>query len=272
MAFGRKKTADSGPKVTQENASSLALAALQEARSARVTIGVRCVLDTPMLCHAWSTKALLQIIGKMTGHDVERVKKDIMDEYEASASRNVNGQLVVPCRTVKRAIEEGGGDNSGGVVSKAQLKRELRVRGNAAPWDLRGNECVRDTRPVANDGGGIDIRTRMLIPAGATFDVVLEMPSSLSPKNVIKAMMAAGDVIGIGDWRPERGGEYGTFSVQKVLDAKDVPRILKACAPEERRFEVPPEMLRAANAMPKEKLTDKQRKAVAMVNGHAVQD
>lgn len=270
MAFGRKK-AVSGPKVTQDNAATIAAAALSEARSIRVALAVRCRIVNPMLMHAWSTKALLQMIGKMTGHDVERGKKDIEAEFEASACRNVNGQLIVPCRTIKAAIVGGGGDNCGGVVSKAQLGRELRVRGNGALLVLpKGQEPVRDTRPAATDGGGIDIRTRMLIPEGSSFEFVMEMPPSLNPAHVMKALVAAGDIMGIGDWRPERGGEYGTFVVDEVLPNKDVQRVFKACAPAERRFEVPMHMLRAANALPKEKLTDKDRKALAVVNGHTV--
>ncbi len=269
MAFGKKKQAE-GPRVDQSNVFELASQALARKRSTRVRLAIAVTLVSPMLMHRWGQKAVLQLVGKMVGQDVPKTDKDLTAEYEQSWYRNTDGDLVVPCRLMKESFCSGGGDNVGGIVSKAQLSRELRVLGHTAPVIAPRGEEVRSMsiEMTRTSTGTPQPTARALIPAGSRFELVVEFPPTLTPDKVMAACQAAGDVIGIGDWRAEKGGEHGLYEVQPLKsDAKEIVRILKACSLPEEKFVLPPEMLRAFNAVPKEKLGDAGRKVRAVV-GH----
>jgi len=270
MAFGKKKEVATG--VDQTNVIKLASEALAARRATRVMLPVRLTCETPMLLHRWTEKAVRQMLGKMTGMEMPREPKDLTKEFDESWYRNTDGEPCVPCRVIKACIIEGA-ISTGKLVSKAELKREMRVRGYTAPLKMKGGKVkdalAMDVRIAANQGGSPDIRSRALVPAGAWCDVVLDFPKTLSPDKVISALAAAGETIGLCDWRPERGGEFGVFSVD-LLREQDIERILKENTVPEDEFKIPPELLRAFNAIPAEKLKDSGKKVKSLlenVNG-----
>jgi hypothetical protein len=280
MGFGRKKQT-TPTNVNQTNVAFLATESLSRQRAIRLLLVVRIVLTSPMLMHRWTQKAVVQMLSKMTGLSLPRAKKDLTNEYEASWYRNVDGNLALPCRIIKAAIVEGA-IGTGGVVSKAQLNRELRVRGYTTPIALpKGKNISMDVAQacgvkmdvaIASNNGTPDLRARALVPSGAWFEVVLDFPPTLTPDMVMSALTSAGDYIGLCDNRPERGGEYGTFEVPGNYirsDAVNIRRVLAACSKPEEKFEIPPELLRAANALHGDGLSDLEAKARNVANRSA---
>lgn len=79
------------------------------------------------------------------------------------------------------------------------------------------------------------------------------------------ALSAAGETIGLCDWRPDKGGEYGTFRVEALTKKEEVTRILKECSVPEHQYQIPPELLRAFNAVPDDKLSDPTRKVKSLI-------
>jgi hypothetical protein len=268
MAFGKKKATSSGPVVNQDNVFILASQALAKQRSTRLRLAVLVTITSPGLMHRWGQKAVLQMVGNMVGHKIPKTDKDLTAEYEESWYRNVDEQPVVPCRVIRESIIAGGGPNCGDVVSKAQLGRELRVLGQTAPLVFpKGQGLTMDIQMARTSTGTPQPTARALVPAGTTFKVVLEFPPTLTPDQVMAAAQSAGDVIGLFDWRPSKGGEYGRFIVEPLpSSAAQVKAIIEACSLPEKQFQIPPEMLRAFNAIPKENLGDPARKARAVVN------
>lgn len=263
MAFGKKKSATM--KFDQSNVSMLASDALAKKRTTLVRLPIRVVGDTPLLMHRWTQKAILQMVGKMVGQDQPRTSKDMTEEYEASWYRNEKGELAMPCRILKASIMNGA-IMTQGVTSKAELKRGLRVLGYTAPIRIkRGGEMRMDQR-IAKNNGSPDMRSRALIPAGYHFDVVLQFATDLTPDKVTAALEGAGSSIGLCDWRPEKGGDYGTFSV-KVLDNSHIERILEECSSPEEEYVIPPEFLRAF--APTTDVGKKVQAVVGKVNGES---
>lgn len=273
MSFGKKKSV-SAANVDQSNAALLATQALATMRSSRITLVVRLVLDE-ILMNRWTNKAIHQMLGKMTGLELPRPPKDLTAEFEASWYRNDKGEVALPCRLIKAAIVEGA-ISTGKVVSKAELKRELRVRGFTSPiYNSDGKkmlvkDLIMDVKPAKNSSGGPDLRSRAIVPAGSYMDIVLEFPPTLTPDKVMAAIDGAGSTIGLCDWRPDRGGEYGTFAIDTDRisnDLKDIDRVLKDCSSPEERFVIPPSLLRAYNAMPRESMSDPVKKALSVAEG-----
>jgi hypothetical protein len=269
MGFGKKKTAPAG-NVDQSNVALLATQALATMRATRVRLVVRLTLDQ-VLMNRWTNKAIVQMLGKMVGKELPRPPKDLTTEFEESWYRNERGEVALPCRLVKAAIVEGA-ISTGKVVSKAELKRELRVCGFTTPIyspdgeKLLVADLIMNVRPAKNASGGPDLRSRAIVPAGSYVDIVLDFPPTLSPDKVMAAVDGAGSTIGFCDWRPERGGEFGTFAIDTDRisnDKKEIDRVLKDCCSPEEEFVIPQELLRAFNAVPRESMSDPVRKAMS---------
>lgn len=246
----------------QSNVSKLASDALAKSRANMVQLAVRLKGETPLLMHRWSQKAIMEMVGKMVGLPVPKMPKDLTAEYEASYYRNTNGAVAMPCRIVKACIIEGA-IGTFGVTSKAELKRGLRVLGYTSP--LKMPRPMRADHRIASNNGSPDMRARAVIPQGYHFDVVLQFGTQLTPDKVISALESAGALIGLCDWRPERGGDYGTFGVE-VLPEKEIARILKECALPEEEYVIPKEYLKPLASVDTAQLGDKVRKAKAVVD------
>lgn len=265
MSFGKKKT--ESVKFDQSNVSMLASQALAERRSSLVQLAFRVRGETPLLMNRWSNKAIGMMVGAMAGQKPPKEAKDLQEQFEGSHYRNEKGEPVIPCRILKASIIEGAIDTDG-VTSKAELKRGLRVMGYTSP--IRSKTPIEmDCRIVKVGMGKPDMRARSTIAAGYHFDVVLQFNTGLTPDKVVAAFEGAGNAIGICEFRPAKGGDFGTFSIE-VLDQKEIPRILKECSSPEEEYKIPPEYLRAFKGA--KAPTDMGRKALAVmghVNGDA---
>lgn len=260
MAFGRKKNVEMN--YNQSNVSDMAAEALRKMRATRVRLPLRLTLETPLLMQRWTTKAVRKMLGSMVGMPEPKEHKDLTKDFEESWYRNEKGEAALPCRILKAAIVEGA-ISTNGVVTKADLKRSLRVLGYTTP--IRNGKKEMDVKIVRNSNGQPDIRSRAQFEPGCYMDVVLEFGMPLSPDQVISAVEAAGATIGLCEWRPEKGGDLGTFNLDVLKgDNATIQRILKECSSPEDEFVLPPEMLKAFNAIPTEKLNDGGRKVRAL--------
>ena len=261
-----KKNATTTTNVTQSSISTLAAQALRKRDAQLLRLPVRLIGETPILMHRWSQKALLMMLGKMVGIDMPKVAKDLTNDYEQSWYRNVNGVLALPCRIIKASIVEGA-IATGKVVSKAELKRSLRVLGYTTPITIpKGKEMYPDVSIVRTSGmsKAPDVRARAVIPAGWTADIVLQFPKTLSVDKVISALVGAGNAVGLCDFRMEKGGDFGAFDIEVLESQADIKRILKACAVPEEQPDIPPEYMRAFNAHTEDEQKEIEKKVPAM--------
>lgn len=249
MAFGKKKNVDQS--VTQDTVALKAAEALKNRRKAGLTIAFRATfLDPGVLMHRFGQKAVCELVGKMVGQPVPRGRKDLTAEFEESIYRNAAGEIVIPCRIIKAAIIEGA-IATDGVVTKADLKRNLRVLGLTSP--VIGPDGQRFQTPtmdcrIAQNFGTVDMRSRALVPGGCYVDFAVQFNPTLHPDQVVSALEGAGACIGLCDNRPERGGEFGTFEIEVLTEPNAIEDTLEACKHAELMYEIPVEMRRAFNA------------------------
>lgn len=266
MAARKKKEAEpapSGPQVTQHNVSQLASQALLRMRSERVRLPLILIgePDSAMLMQRWTTKAVVQMLMKqVTGVAAPRELKDLTKLAEDSWYRDIAKRPGIPCRIIKAAIVSGAVSTQKS-VSKAELKRQLRIVGFMTPLlepDKKGKgyhlmELKPNGQPVnaemnlsivRNANGMPEVRSRALFPRWAC-KVVLEFsPRMLAVDKVMAAVAAAASDIGIGEWRSENGGELGRFTVEPLPDS-EVDDIIRETRHPEEPFIIPPELLRA---------------------------
>lgn len=153
---------------------------------------------------------------KLTDSDYE--ERDRL-EWEAGLYWSEKLGLVVPSDNIERCIQLGAQKSRIGKDVQAAVfcsEPEIKVAYDG-PKDK--DKMFADPRFTLRKGVAIQksriIRIRPMIPTGWSITFDLEYDDSiLNPKNLIKAMVDAGALIGLGDWRPK----FGRFTVEVVED------------------------------------------------------
>lgn len=71
---------------------------------------------------------------------------------------------------------------------------------------------------VVRVGMGTDLRYRPEFPEWSTVLRVVYVTSALERASVLSLIDAAGMGVGVGEWRPERKGDFGTFQIDPDRD------------------------------------------------------
>jgi hypothetical protein len=153
------------------------------------------------------------------------LKHDPMSEFRNSAYRlpgNGPTGVMLPGIAFKSAMRAVTADMPG--ATKAAVGRLTFVKQESIP--IYGIPQILGTN--VRQGGMArtpDIRFRAIFPQWAgSFDVTFQKP--LLNENVVASLLAAaGEIVGVGDWRPEKGsGNYGQF---RLVDQKEYNAVIK---------------------------------------------
>lgn len=183
-------------------------------KQGRVTL--RMIGTTPFYFNAMSAKAKRTLLiggGKKTAAEKRELKHNPEEEFRDSVYRLPSGPTLLgfPAPGVKGAMATAALETPG--VTKTSVQRliflpEQRIRMWGKPY-LR---C--DVVRSADMARTPDIRTRAFLPRWcAEVDIAFVSPT-LSVHSVVSLLSNAGVIVGVGDFRQEKGrGSYGTFSV-----------------------------------------------------------
>jgi hypothetical protein len=218
-----------------------------------------------LLVHQWSEKAVIEMLSRMTGHDMPQMPKDLTREYESSHYRNTKDEHVLPCRTIKACLVSGA-SATGKSVKPSEIKQKVRIMGHTAPIHGAHEMDVRIVEVGPWNDRVPDVRARCLY-TDWHIDVVIRYPHHIIPAaKIVLALRQAGEEVGLCEFRQQKGGDLGGFSIE-ALPEKSVEAIIKACSLPEQMFKIPPELLRSATTIVSDK--DRQnmgRRAVGAVN------
>lgn len=173
----------------------------------RVTL--RIVGDSPLICHKWSEKALKQIRDKQQKKaNKGRDAKDPQADYEGSLYKHPDGGYGFPSVAFKNAAVTA--CTSVADVTKVAARQAFHVEGELVK--LKGKPKMRED--VCRVGmGSADLRYRgEFDPWEATLTVTIN-PVAISVEQVASLFNLAGFAVGVGEWRPEKDGNYGRFHV-----------------------------------------------------------
>lgn len=171
----------------------------------------------PIITNRFSEKAKRQMLDKAQGRKTPKQPKDPEAEYEAAFYRFEDGGFGIPVTAFKGATVGGARFFAG--VTMTAIRQCLFFKG---PMGVDGQQLVRiegiprmreDVVRVGN--GGTDLRYRPEFPEwSAVLDVVF-VKASLTQGSVLSLINAGGLGIGVGDWRPERNGPFGTYCINE---------------------------------------------------------
>jgi hypothetical protein len=178
---------------------------------------------SPLIMHRFSQKAWRELLYPSPRENQaaleQTLKHDPMDEYRGAFYRNRDDETPtlfhLPNGCFHGAIAQAAIDIPG--AAKAQIERLTRVVD--VQINLYGTPQIFCAM-VRNSGitRTPDVRTRPIFPQWACTIVVRYVGSILTEKTIAALVGAAGKIVGIGDWRGEKGGPYGSW---ELVDDKD---------------------------------------------------
>lgn len=197
------------------------------------TMEVTLIGDSPLIVHAWSKKAKEEMLSKqMKEATGAKEAKDPEADFQASIYRLADGGHGFPSVAFKNAAVTAGTSVAG--LTKIAARQAFHIVGEDA--DVKGAYAgaMSRTNLVKIEGcepqiredmvrvgmGTADLRYRAEYPTWHTRVIVRYNANVLSPAQILNLLNTAGFAVGVGEWRPEKDGQYGLFHVATEAEIK----------------------------------------------------
>ena len=171
----------------------------------------------PLIVHRWSEKARQMMLDAQQGRKAPKQVKDPQADYESSMYRFDDGRHGFPVMAFKSATVKGGGRLFGKAVKMTELRQLFTFLADGIGVDgtqltvIKGEPTIREDM-VRVGMGTADIRYRAEYRDWSAILRIEYVPNSIDLESVV-ALVDAGGTNGVGEWRPEKSGSYGTFEV-----------------------------------------------------------
>jgi len=149
--------------------------------------------------------------GKSIKGTAPRKERNLDVEYEACFYRDRNGDYAIPGSAFKSALKTAAIAVEG--LDGTTVKRHVRILEEMCK--LEYDEVVRREDAVRQGGKtrAPDIRHRPEFLGWST-KITVQFDMEVMPKQAVLNLLArAGFTVGVGDWRPDKGGDHGTFMI-----------------------------------------------------------
>lgn len=190
------------------------------------TLRVPLLGTAPLIVNKFSEKAKRQMLDAMQGRKTPKQPKDPQADYEAALYRLDDESYGFPV-----------------IAFKAASVSACRFFGKSMPMTL-ARQCIffdadfskRDGQKLARIEGtphmredvvtvgmnGHDLRYRPEFTEWSTSVEVTYAKSMLTRESVLSLIDAGGMGVGVGEWRPEKKGDFGTFQIDETRDVEVV--------------------------------------------------
>jgi|tagenome__1003787_1003787.scaffolds.fasta_scaffold20333843_2 hypothetical protein len=191
--------------------------------AARIMVPI--VGTSPLIVHAWSAKARKIMLDRMQGSKPPKTVRDPAADYEESLYRTADGGYGFPALGFKNATV-----SAVRLYGKALRMTEVRaflffegVLSADKDQKLVPVEGVPHMREDAvRVGMTTDLRYRgQFDDWRATLDVTY-VRSALDSDSVLSLISAGGLAIGVGEWRPEKDGQFGTYRLDNTREIEEM--------------------------------------------------
>lgn len=196
---------------------------IQIQRIAAETISVPIIGTSPLIMHRFSEKAKRQMLDNMQGRKTPKEIKDPQAEYEAAFYKLKDGRYAMPAIAFKSATV-GACRFFGKSVTMASTRQFIFVSGELG---MDGQQMVPiDGEPQMREDvvtvgqSGHDLRYRPEFPEWSTILHVTFVKSALARESVLSLIDAGGMGCGVGEWRPERKGDFGCYRIDETRDVE----------------------------------------------------
>lgn len=191
-------------------------------KQGRITL--RLIGTTPFYFNAMSVKAKRDLLiggGRKTAAEKKTIKHNPEQEFRDSVYRQSVGDtlLCFPAPGIKAAMSKAALETAG--VTKTSVQRLLFLPQQKI--NIWGKPYLKmDVVRSADMNKTPDIRTRAFLPRWCAEVQIAFISTTLSGSAIVSLLSNAGVIIGIGDFRQEKGGgNFGTFAVSSAEDMGD---------------------------------------------------
>jgi hypothetical protein len=162
-----------------------------------------------LICNNWSEDTKREMLDKhMKKSKVGRKTKDPEKDYKDSLYQHPDGGYGFPAIAFKlaavRAAKQAG-------ISMTDARVLFYIVGDMVK--LTGKPSMREDM-VRVGKGAADIRHRGEFKKWSANLRIRFNESVISAEQVLNLFSLAGFSVGVGDWRPEKNGQFGTFTIE----------------------------------------------------------
>ena len=212
------------------------------------TLRVPIIGTAPLITHNFSEKSRRQMLEAQQGKKKVKESRDPEAEYQAAFYRiahedgpDTYGAPV----TAFKAATTGAARFYDKSVSMTALRQFMFMHGiltKADPMplvEIDGRPEMReDVVRLGGPSRSADLRYRPMFPEWKCFLTVTYVKSSIDRNSICSLIDAGGMGIGVGEWRPERRGEFGTYQIDEsvpIVAADSVTSLAEKLAAEEKK-------------------------------------
>ena len=194
-------TATAKKKTTEQVGISIPQIAIQR-------LMVKVIGDSPLITHAWAEKAIRQIKDKQAKKATKgKEARDPEADYQAAFYRTDDGVPAMPSVAFKSAAVSACRDLD---MKMTEARGRFHVEGEFI--EIIGEPRMREDM-VRVGMGTADIRYRPEFVKWSAILPITYNSTQISPEQIINLLNVAGFGVGVGEWRPEKNGQYGRFHV-----------------------------------------------------------
>lgn len=179
---------------------------------------------SPLIMHAWDEKGKEML--RMTAQERKKQEKKARDPEALAKSylyTTDGGEIGIPLTAFKSSLIGAAHKDFG--LEKTLLRKAFFIpcsdSGGVVPME-HDNYVVRED-VVRVGAGATDLRYRPMFTDWRVQITAQIDPDLLTPKDIANLVNRAGFSVGIGEWRPEKGGEFGRFE----LDTSETMEVIE---------------------------------------------
>jgi len=182
-------------------------------------IEVTLIGDTPLIMHRWSEKAKKEMLDKqMKKAKQAKEAKDPKRDFEESIYKLDGGKFGFPVIAFKAAAVTA--CTSIGGITKVAARQAFHIDGEFA--EIEGSQPKMREDMVRVGMGTADIRFRGEFFPWFTTLSIAHNANVMSAEQILNMLNTSGFGVGVGEWRPEKDGQYGRFHVANEKEMKNV--------------------------------------------------
>ena len=167
---------------------------------------------SPLITHPWDEKAIREIQAAQAGKKTKnRTIRDPEAEFKACIYRTDELEPGIPLLAFKKSLIEAAHKDIG--IEKTLVRKAFFIpctdSGKIIPMECGEPRMRTDVVRVGTSGTDLRYRPEFWpwrVRISAEIDADL-----LQPEDVVNLVNRAGFGVGICEWRPQKGGEYGRF-------------------------------------------------------------
>lgn len=194
---------------------------IQIKRIGTETIHVPIVGTASLIVNRWSEKAKQQMLDAMQGRKAPKTIRDPQADYESTLYHTDNG-YGFPLLAFKQATVGAARFFDKSVTMKL-VQQAIFMSGVKSAdksellTPITGEPKMREDT-VRVGMGGTDLRYRAEFLDWTAVLTVTYVKSTLSRESVLALIEAGGTFVGVGEWRPDRKGQNGTYTIDPDIE------------------------------------------------------